>query len=102
MVECVRLTEPVPAIEEDRQSLLLAGGRGRVVAGQFLDDAQELEGVGLAGRVPRAAEDRQSLLLAGGGGLVVPGQVLDDAQMVEGVGLAGPVPGIRAAARAAW
>ena len=52
MVECVRLTEPVPAIEEDRQSLLLAGGGGLVVPGQVLDDAQMVEGVGLAGPVP--------------------------------------------------
>ena len=83
----------VAEVTEQRQGLLLAGGGGRVVPGQLLQQAQAAEGP--PGRaVAERAGQRQGLLVAGGGGRVVPGQHPQEAQLVEGVGLAGLVTGL--------
>jgi hypothetical protein len=69
----------------------VAGCGGRVVAGMLLDEAEVVEGVGLAELVAEVAEQRQGLLLTFGCGRVVSGLLLDDAQGVVSVGLAGHV-----------
>src|SRR5215831_13353123 len=50
------LAEQVAEVTEQRQGLLVAGGGGRVVASLLLDDAQGVEGVGLAFQVAKVTE----------------------------------------------
>jgi hypothetical protein len=74
----------------------VAGGRGRIVPGLLLHEAQVVEGVSLAEQVTEIAAQRQGLPPAGGRRRVVPGLLLHDAQAVESVDLAEPVAEVAA------
>ena len=78
---------PLAEVAVQPESLLVAGGRGRVVAGQLVHQAKLVEDVGLAGAVAEVAELLERLLVAGGGGRVVAGQAVQAAELVEGAGL---------------
>jgi len=56
-----------------RSRALVAGGGGRVVFGQLLDEADFVAGVGLAGRFADGEEFFDCLLVAHGCGRVVAG-----------------------------
>jgi hypothetical protein len=74
--------------------LLVAGGGGRVIAGQLLHRAQLVKGAGLAGQVADLAVQRRRPGQAGCTGRVVPGVTLHGAQLAERVGFAEPVSGL--------
>ena len=66
----------------------MAGGGGRVVPGLLLDEAEVVQGVGLAEQVTEVTEQGQGPVLAGNRGRVVPGLLLQAAQDFESLSLA--------------
>ena len=61
-----------------------AGGGGRVVSGQLLQDTDLIEGESLVEAVTDFAEQVQGPATVGGGGRVVPGQPLHGSDHVDG------------------
>ena len=57
------LADPVADVAAQREGLLVAGGGGRVIAGQLLHQAELVEGAGLAAQVAEVAEQAEGLLL---------------------------------------
>src|SRR5262245_7848737 len=88
------LVLPIAGVAEYLEGLLVAGGRGGVVAGLLLYQAELVECAALALPVAAVAALAEHLLLAGGGGPVVPGQPLQLPEVGEYPGLPKPVASV--------